>query len=74
MELPYSTTIGKVQLKDGPSALCSKTRTFSPGAIFLGSIKSIADTPSGRKKQKCQKTPIIEGPDYCHPTGLVGDC
>ena len=24
------------------------------------------------KTQKCQKTPFLEGPDYCHPTGLVG--
>ena len=75
MELPYSTTnrgiFGEVQLKDGSECLAPEPGHHSPGAIVLGQIKSTTATLLVRKREKHQKTPSIEGPDYRHPAGLV---
>ena len=57
--------------KIGPNALLG-ARSLSPRAIALGLGKSTTAMLFTVKTQKCQKTPFLEGPDYCHPTGLVG--
>ena len=74
IELPYPTTnkgiFGEVQLKDESESLAPGPG-LSPDAIALGPIKSTTATLSVSKRQKCQKIPTFEGPDYCHPAGLV---
>ena len=51
---------------------CSGARIPLPEAIALSLIKFTTAAVSVRKRQKCQKTSTKEGPDYCHPAGLVG--